>query len=356
VKPPRVRAEEHGQWPDDHEERDDQKLHPHSLPAPIPLAQVGKTLILITQNDHWPGLELRHLVALEAVAREGSFGRAARKLGYTQSAVSQQIAALERIVGEQLVVRPGGPRPVSLTEAGTLLLRHAEAIVARLSAAQADLAALADGAAGPLRVGVFQSVGQHILPEVLRRFATAWPRINVRLTESASDVELLELVERGELDLAFADLPLTEGPFEALELLRDPYVLVVPADSPLADRETPPGRAEIARLDLIGYRQCRSLNQIAASLPGGLRFVFRSDHNGTVQGLVGAGVGAALIPRLAADSNDDRVVLIDLGSRFPPRLIAIAWHRDRYRTDAARDFVDAAREVCAELEAVPALA
>jgi DNA-binding transcriptional LysR family regulator len=133
-------------------------------------------------------------------------------------------------------------------------------------------------------------------------------------------------------------------------------VLVVPADSPLADRDAPPSRAEIARLDLIGFRQCRSLNQISATVPGGLRFVFRSDHNGTVQGLVGAGVGAALIPGLAADPNDDRVVLLDVGARVPPRLIAIAWHRDRYRTPAAHAFVEAARAVCGELERTPVLA
>src|ERR687893_2153893 len=100
------------------------------------------------ESDSWLGVELRHFLALEAVAREGSFGRAATALGYTQSAVSQQIAALERIVGERLLERPGGPRPVSLTEAGSLLLRHADAIVARLRAARSDLEALAAGAAG----------------------------------------------------------------------------------------------------------------------------------------------------------------------------------------------------------------
>src|SRR5919201_123902 len=184
------------------------------------------------EPDRWLGIELRHLTALEAVAREGSFGRAAKSLGYTQSAVSQQIAALERIVGARLVDRPGGPRPVSLTDAGEMLRRHAEAIVARLAAAQADLAALADGEAGILRVGIYQSVGQRILHELMRRYAAAWPRVEIALTESASDAELLALVERGELDMTFADMPLTDGPFEAVELLRDPYVLIVRARSP----------------------------------------------------------------------------------------------------------------------------
>ena len=84
----------------------------------------------INQHDQWLGVELRHLAALEAVVEEGSFGRAARRLGYTQSAVSQQIAQLEKVVGAKLLERPGGPRAVSPTDAGRLLLRHADAIVA----------------------------------------------------------------------------------------------------------------------------------------------------------------------------------------------------------------------------------
>src|SRR5881398_3911499 len=142
-------------------------------------------------SDSWLGAELRHFLALEAVAREGSFGKAATALGYTQSAVSQQIAALERIVGHRLVDRPGGPKPVSLTDAGRLLLTHADAIAARVAAAQADLTALGEGEAGALRVGVFQSVGQRILPELMRRFVASWPKVDVSLTESADDTELL---------------------------------------------------------------------------------------------------------------------------------------------------------------------
>ena len=185
------------------------------------------------EPDSWLGLELRHLIALKAIAEHGTFGRAAKELGYTQSAISQQIATLERIVGQRLIDRPGGPRPVSLTEAGELLLRHADAIAARLQAAQADLAALDAGESGPLRIGTYQSVGAKILPALLREFTKDWPQVEITLRESADDRELALLVESGELDLSFVVLPLSPGPYETAELFRDPYVLVVPAGSPL---------------------------------------------------------------------------------------------------------------------------
>jgi DNA-binding transcriptional LysR family regulator len=279
------------------------------------------------ESDSWLGVELRHFLALEAVSREGT------------------------IVGQRLVERPGGPKPVSLTEAGRLLLTHAEAIAARIAAAQADLTALGEGQAGTLRVGVFQSVGQRILPEVMRRFLGAWPQVRVTLTESSNDAELLGLIERGGLDLTFADLPLVEGPFESVELLRDPYVLAVPADSPLATRETLAAR-DLEELDLIGFKHCRSLAQLEATIRGPLTFVFRSDHNQTVQALVASGVGCALVPRLTMDPEDETTELIDL-PKVPPRLIAFAWHRDRYRAPAARAFVETAQEVCAQLELEP---
>ncbi len=307
------------------------------------------------EPDRWLGVELRHFLALEAVAREGSFGKAAVALGYTQSAVSQQIAALERIVGQRLVERPGGPKPVSLTEAGRLLLTHADAIAARVAAAQADLTALGEGQAGTLQVGVFQSVGQRILPELMRRYLRSWPQVKVTLTESANDEELLALVERGGLDLTFSDLPLTEGPFESVELLRDPYVLVVAADSPLAERDTPITIREVAELDLIGHKHCRTINQLEANIRRPLQFVFRSDHNQTVQALVASGVGSALVPRLTMDPEDETTKLLDI-PKLPPRIIAMAWHRDRYRTPAARAFVETAQEVTAELEVEPVAA
>jgi len=300
------------------------------------------------EPDRWLGVELRHLAALEAVATEGTFGRAAEKLGYTQSAVSQQIATLERIVGERLVERPGGPRPVTLTEAGRILLGHAESIVARLQAAQADIAALASGEAGSLHVGTFQSVGAKILPEVMRRFRAAWPDVEIELRESHLDSELTDGVERGDLDLAFVQLPVDNPSLEALELLRDDYVLVTAKDSPFATAKRPPSLREIASEPLIGYRTCRTTEIVLDQLrTTGVepRFVFRSNENGVVQGLAATGIGVALVPRLAVDENDETVKVVELGPKIAPRIVGIVRHRDRYHSAAAKAFVATALEV-----------
>jgi DNA-binding transcriptional LysR family regulator len=311
------------------------------------------------EPDRWLGVELRHLAALQAVAEEASFGRAAQRLGYTQSAVSQQIATLERIVGERLVERPGGPRPVSLTEAGALLLRHAEAIVARLRAAQADLTALSEGRSGTLRIGTYQSVGARILPRILQRYRASWPEVEIKLANPSDDARLLELLEAGEIDVTFTVLPIPEGPFEGGELIEDPYVLVVPLDSPLARRTQPLTLAEVGELPLIGFPHCRGTMHGEERLRAAgfePNVVFRSDDNGILVGLVAAGVGVALVPRLVVEPRPD-VVVRELGDLVPPRVVAVAWHRDRYRSAAASAFVETARDVCAELaDGAPPLA
>src|SRR4051794_41960277 len=126
-------------------------------------------------------MELRYLVALEAVASERSFRRAAERLGYTQSAVSQQIAALERDLGERLVVRPRGRGETALTDAGAVLLRHARAIGERVDAARADLEALRDGRRGVLRVGMFPSVGAGGTPRCFPAFPPPGPAVGAPL-------------------------------------------------------------------------------------------------------------------------------------------------------------------------------
>src|SRR5262245_15346813 len=241
------------------------------------------------ESDRWLGVELRHFAALQALADEGSFGRAAEQLGYTQSAVSQQIATLERIVGAQLVERPGGPRPISLTEAGELLLRHAQSIVARLDAAHADLDALRAGEAGTLRIGTFQSAGARLLPEIMRRYRERWPQVEIQLDE-LEDEEAVVAIERGDIDVGFVLLPVAE-PLEAMELLHDPHVLIVAAVSSLAAAR--PTLQEIADQPLVGFRDAHGATPILAGFRAeGIEphWAYRSNDNPTIQGLVAAGV------------------------------------------------------------------
>src|SRR5215210_522545 len=270
-------------------------------------------------NDQWLGIELRHL------------------------------AALERVVGQRLVERARGGGPLRLTETGELVLQHADAILARLKAAQADVAALAGGEARQLRVGITQSVGVRILPELMRRFVGDWPEVRLRPTEAPADLELYEAVERGDVDLSFVELPAPEGPFETTELMVDPYLLVVAADSPLAQR--PISLADLSGVPLVGHTECRGLARIEAQLRSrGIEpeFAFRSDVNATIQALVGAGVGAAVLPALAVDPDDPLTVLRELPG-IPPRILAIARHRDRHHSSAAQAFVDEAQAVCGGL-------
>ena len=126
--------------------------------------------------NQWLGVEVRHLVALEMVLSERSFAGAARKLGYTQSAVSVQIALLERIAGTQLVVRPGGRRLVSATAAGERLRGHARRLIDQIQAAESDLTALAIGEAGVVRIAAFQTASMRLLPPALARLSANSPQ------------------------------------------------------------------------------------------------------------------------------------------------------------------------------------
>ena len=299
--------------------------------------------------NEWLGVEMRHFAALDAVSRTGSFGRAARELGYTQSAVSQQIAQLERIVGQRLFHRPGGPRRVEPTEAGLLLLRHADAIVAQLDAARADMAALAEGEAGTLRVGIYQSVGARLLPALVRRFRAQWPRVGIRVREESAAQDLLRLLEHGELDLTFAELPVRDGPFEWAELLQHPYVRLVSGAVALASLESAPSLREVAKLPLIGRRSTDEPERFLAGRVPGLNVVFRTDDNGTLGALVAEGLGSAIEPRLVVDPRDRAVTMLPFGSRIPPRTLVLVWHRDRYRSQAAHAFVELAHELAGSI-------
>src|SRR4029078_7187461 len=131
-------------------------------------------MFMTTAEQHSQGtgqrlrdLEVRHLIALDAVSTEGTFGRAAEKLGYTESAIRQQIAALEKVIGGKLFDRPGGPRPVEITPLGSEVLDAARALLPRIESAAHRIDRFRSGEVGQITVGTFQSTSAAVLPLVI---------------------------------------------------------------------------------------------------------------------------------------------------------------------------------------------
>jgi DNA-binding transcriptional LysR family regulator len=295
-------------------------------------------------GEWWSGVELRHLLALDAVAREGSFRRAATRLGYVQSAISHQIAALESLTGKRLIDRSRGTRPLALTRAGEILLAHADSVIARMRAAQADLAALDGNGVAALRVGATGDLLARLVPSLLRVYGSA-----VTLHEMSDARTLLATLVRGELDLALAETPLPKGPLDAAPLCVDPFVVVVQAGAPLAARRRPVQGQDLERLPLVAHAPTRAHVESELRTHGiEARFVLQADSGAAVQGLVAAGLGAAVLPRLATDDRRAETDVLELAPEtIAPRTVAAVWSRlQPLRVDAAA-FVDAARSACA---------
>jgi molybdate transport repressor ModE-like protein len=289
--------------------------------------------------DGWGALEVRHVRAFAAVVEEGSFSGAARELGYTQSAISQQIGALERIVGGSVLRRPpGGRRPPELTDTGRVVLAHARPLLARVRAARADVAALAGGGRGQITVLTFQSFGARVLPRILRAFRAGRPDVEVRIEEAFDADRLLGAVESGDVDISFTGLPLPEGPFAARELCVDPYVLVTRAGG--AERTL----GDVDGRPLLGIRGCPQYRAVELELLArGIEpaSIDHFDNNAIIQALVAAGEGLAIVPELVIDPDDPRIAVHPL-PELPARRLVAVWHRERELADAAREFVESA--------------
>ncbi len=299
----------------------------------------------------WLGVELRHLEAFRAVAEELSFRRAAERLGFAQSVMSQQIGALEQRVGERLIERSPAARVVGLTPAGELLLEHARAILARVAVAERDFALLTTPGEDSVRLGVFQSVGARLLPPALAMAAKARPALEVGLVQAERPSSLLPLLAAGELDLAFTEEPPADEQLRHLRLLDDPYVLLTPAADKRASAD-PVALEELVRLPLLIHETCFHLLRIEKELARSgfpLHPAFRSDDAPTLHGLVAAGAGYALLPRLAVNPQDSRVAAVEVDARIPARTICIAWHRERALTPAMKTLLAAAKQVAADL-------
>jgi DNA-binding transcriptional LysR family regulator len=298
-----------------------------------PNAQSSAASRRLVRPERWLGIEFRHLAALEAIAHEGSFNRAARRLGYTQSAISQQIAVLERSIGQRLVNRPGGSSPVGLTPAGELLLHHAETIAARLAAAAADLSALERGDLGLIRIGTVQTLLGGLVPSTLRALSQRQPELAVELTELVDDRELLVALEQAELDLVITHLPLPPGPYEVTPLYSDDYVLVVRRREAQAVEAEARSEEGLAGLSLVALNSQRAYEPFIVhfeSVGTPISFAYQAGSIRTLEGLVLAGLGVAVVPRAATDLlSADAMVVEPSCLEHPVQVVAAVRHAER---------------------------
>src|SRR5215470_5775136 len=244
-------------------------------------------------------LDVRRLRVLHAVSAYGSVTAAAAALGYSAPAVSQQLAALEREVGMRLTERAG--RGLQLTPAALILVGHTDALLARLDAAEADLAALRDQIAGRVALAAFPSAAASLVPTAWAVLAGSAPQVRLDLTEMEPE-ESLPAVLGGEADVAVAHeydlLPRPLDPlFERRELLRDPVVLAVPADHPA---DGPVSLSSLAGQPFLAPRQatsCAEMIQRACARAGFVpRVVAQASDFAVLLSLVAAGAGVTLVP------------------------------------------------------------
>jgi molybdate transport repressor ModE-like protein len=315
--------------------------------AHLAVQRIFCMVIIMNDTQLWE-IDTRHWMALTAIARTRSISRAAEELGYGQSSVSQQLAALERVVGARLVDRGTGPRPVTLTEAGLALLPHAAAILERLTAARSQLFDLQAGNVGNIRVGVFQSAGARLLPDVLAKFKRDWPGIAVQLHGSNDDRELAGLVTSNVLDVTFLETGALTDSLSHAHLLTDLYVALVPPNHSLATRATI-SLSDFEHEDMVfgtAADPCGMRGDQAMKAAGfEPRVVFRVDDNMTRQRLVHAGLGCSIGPALTVEAGlPDGAVIVALHDEIR-REICLAWSSERTASQAVMTFVDAAKSV-----------
>src|SRR5215207_11223194 len=298
-------------------------------------------------------LDVRRMKVLREVAARGSFSAAADALNFTQSAVSQHIAALERETGTQLVERFS--RGVRLTEAGTVLVTHADAILARLDSAEEDLAAIAGLRGGRLRLVCFQSAGATVVPRAVATFHGRHPDVELSLREAEPD-EAAVLLKSGDVDLALVyDHPATMlvPELELTHLLDDCYDALLPAGHRLADRR----RLSLADLSddpwilSTSTCGCRQITQSTCRDAGfEPRVAFEADETLAAQALVAAGVGVTLLPRLALTTVHPGVAARTL-TDAPVRRVWAARIEGAYASPASDAMLQTLQDVAEEFQA-----
>jgi molybdate transport repressor ModE-like protein len=302
-------------------------------------------------------LDVRRLRVLREVARRGSFSAAADALNYTQSAVSQQIAALERETGATLLQRRAGG--VRLTDAGRALVARADVILAQLSDAERELAAIAGLRGGRVRLASFPSAGATLVTEAVSRFQRLHPEVELSLSEGEPDTTIPAL-KRGDFDLAVVfdyrhahGTSILSDDLDCMHLLDDPMRVVLPADHPLARRKTVrlEQLADEAWVGGCGGGLCQAMVMDWCADAGfEPNLAFESDDHNVLIGLVAAGVGVALLPQLALRIGYPGAEIRPVARRDLVRKIYAAIPHDAYRSPATDAMIEVLRTIADEFQ------
>ena len=305
-------------------------------------------------------LDVRRMKVLREVAARGSFSAAAEALSFTQSAVSQQVAALERETGAKLVER--GTRGIKLTDAGEALVAHADIVLARLDDAEQELAAIAGLQGGRLRLATFQSAGATLVPRAMGVFHERHPKVELKMIEAEPE-DSIPRMKDGEIDIALTyDYEAIPEPadqeLERVHLVEDRMDLVIPADHPLAKRKRPKLADFADEPWIMSYlgSTCQQTMVLACRSAGfEPRIAFETDENTAVQAFVAAGMGVALMPRLALTAVNPGTVVREVTPSSQRRIWATRLV-EGYRSPASEAMVQILQDVAEEFRETAALA
>lgn len=303
-------------------------------------------------------IDPRTLRALVAVADEGSFRAASRSLGYTQSAVSHQIAAIERRLGVTVFVRPGGRGKVTLTPHGELVYQHAQRVMAANQALDADIRAALAGERGTLRIGLSQSTCAMVAAPLayLRRTS---PGIDVSLINAATSETLVQQLHQGQVDIGLYINVEADERVVTTPLFEDTWVVIAHRDNPIA-ASTSITLEALDGADMIAWHQRwraqANLERLWRQRGVRPRIIYRTDDNLMIQVLVANDLGCACLGALSsAELIDPRLRRLALRDEVPPRTLSLCWARDREPHPAAVVLGDAIRRAAAQQPSAGAL-
>lgn len=288
------------------------------------------------------GMELHQLRYFVAVAETGSFTRAAEREGVTQPTLSEQIIRLEGTdhgIGQRLFDRLG--RKVVLTDAGQVLLAHAQAILAAVG--EAERAVRDSGEGGTLRVGAIPTVAPFLLPQAVTRFRKEHAAVQLQLKEDLTERLLADLLS-GELDVAVMALPIRDDRLHVEKLFTESLVMALPPKHRLVTKsEVKLGDVMDEPFILLADVHCLGDQVLSFCHRGGLepRVVCRGEQIVTLLAMVAAGQGISVVPEMAATADIARACTYrPLGKPAPTRTLCAVWHKQRYRPASLRAFVD----------------